>query len=211
MIRALLLAGLVASPALAQIDPFTAESDPVLAETAAHFRGEDVRDVTDVVATVALVYDATGAFPTTAFEVLGSQAADQTGLRREPLSDFSVSRGGDGVVVRYVPLPVDPYVREDLVVSVAITRGDDGLFTGAYEILRQSDPDEGGERLPYDVAGRYRVLRGYGTACVDVATVRERIAAGTYSPEPGSLGPSRMAIRVHPLGEETPVYSEEAR
>lgn len=198
MIRSLLLVVLVAAPALAQ-------SDPALGPTDAQFR-DDLRAVTNVVATAALVHDATGAFPTTTFGLLGSPAADRTRLRGMPLSDLTVSRDGDGVVVRYVPLPVDPYVREDDVVRVTISQDPDGLYKGAYEILRQADPDEGGERLPYDVAGRYRVVRGYGTACVDVATVRDRLAAGSYTPEPGTLGPEPLTTRVHPVGRVEPLF-----
>ena len=203
MIRTLLLAALVAAPVLAQ-------SDPALAPTADQFR-DDLRAITNVVATAALVHDATGAYPTTTFGLLGAAAADRTRLRATPLSDLTVGRDGDGIVVRYVPLPVDPYVREDRVVEVAVSRGEDGLYKGTYEILRRADPDEGGERLPYDVAGRYRVTRGFGTACVDVATVRQRLAAGAYAPEPGSLGPEGLTVRVHPPGEAAPVYYEEGR
>ncbi len=222
MIRPFLLAALVAAPALAQDGPLTARADgtvgdPVpmsvtvppadeaLFDTDRQFR-DDLRAVTNVVATVALVHEATGAFPTSTFDLLGSRAADQTRLRGMPLSDLSVSRDGDGLVVRYVPLPVDPYVREDDVVRITITRDAGELYKGDYEILRQADPDEGGKRLPYDVAGRYRVLRGYGTACVDVATVRDRLAAGSYAPEPGTLGPEPLTTRVHAVREAETVY-----
>ncbi len=221
MIRALLLAGLVASPALAQEEPLRARQDGTIGnptpmvtvyaadeglfETDRQFR-DDLRAITNVVATIALVHDATGAYPTTTFGLLGSTWADRTGLRKTPLSDLTVSRNGDGIVVRYVPLPVDPYVREDEVVQVTIAQDPDGLYKGAYEILRQADPDEGGERLPYDVAGRYRIVRGYGTTCVDVATVQERLAAAAYAPEPGTLGPEPLETRVHPAGETEPVY-----
>ncbi|PAP77808.1 hypothetical protein [Rubrivirga marina] len=223
MIRSLLLAALVAAPALAQEEPLRARQDGTIGdptpmvtvyaadeglfETDRQFR-DDLRAITNVVATAALVHDATGAYPTTTFGLLGSRPADRTRLRGMPLSDFTVSRDGDGVVVRYVPLPVDPYVREDRVVRVTVTQDADGLYKGDYEILRQADPDEGGERLPYDVAGRYRVTRGYGTACVDVATVQQQLAAGSYAPEPGTLGPEPLTTRVHPVGDDEPVYYE---
>lgn len=201
--RALLLTALVAGPALAQ-------SDPTLSPTADQLR-DDLRAITNVVATAALVHDATGAFPTTPFGLLGSVPADQTRLRSEPLSDLTVGAEGGRLVIDYVPLPRDPYVREDRVVRVVVSRDADGLYTGDYEIHRRADLDEGGERLPYDRAGRYLVTRGYGTACVDVGTVRQRLAAGTFAPEPGTLGPEPLTVRVHPVGEDAPVFYEEGR
>ncbi len=198
---ALLAAG--ASPVLAQ-------SDPALASTADAFR-DDLRLVTNVVATTALIHDATGAFPTTPFGLLGSAAARQTELRSTPLSELDIHSEADRVVLRYVPLPVAPYVREDEVVEIAIQRGEDGTYTGAYQITRREALDDGGARIPYDEAGRYRVERGFGTACVDLATVRAQLAAGTYAPEPGTLGPEPLAIRVHPPGDAAPVFYEEGR
>ena len=48
-----------------------------------------------------------------------------------------------------------------------------------------------------------------GTACVDAATVREQLAAGTYSNAPGTLGPEPLTVRVVPVGADTPVYYQE--
>ena len=180
-------------------------TDPALAPTAEQFR-DDLRTITNMVATAALVHDATGAFPTTAFGLLGHPAADRTALRTTPLSSFNVSTDGGRLVLDYVPLPEDPYVRQDDVVRVVVTPGADGRYTGDYEIRRRDDLDRGGRMLPYDTAGRYRVERGYGTACVDLATVRDRLAAGTYAPEPGTLSTEPLTIRVHPTGEAAPVF-----
>jgi len=185
-----------------------AQSDPALAPTAAMFRG-DLRGVTNMVATAALVHDATGAYPTTPFALLGSAPAGRTGLRALPLSDLTVTASGDRVVFRYVPLPVAPYVREDKVVHLTITQGDDGIYTGTYEIRRREAPADGASPLPYDRAGHYRVEFGAGTACVDAATVRQRLASGTFDPEPGTLGPAPLALRVRPIGEAEPVFYRE--
>ena len=221
MTRSLLLAALVAGPALAQSDVLAARQDgtigdptpEVLAYAAdddffgvdQRFRA-DLRTITNVVATAALLHDESGDYPSTTFGLLGSREADRTGLRETPFSTLSVSRDGDGVTVRYIPLPTDPYVRMDRVVEVTVSQDANGQYKGAYEVLRREDPDEGGAQIPYDTAGRYRVTRGVGTACVDVATVRQRLAAGTYAPEPGSLGSEGLTVRVHPPGEAEPVY-----
>ena len=207
------VAALIASgPAVAQtIEPDRAPvADPVLAPTAEQFR-DDLRTVTNMVATVALAYDATGDFPATPFDLLGSAAADRTDLRATPLSDLTVSRDGERLVLSYVPLPQDPYVREDHVVRLVVTPGADGRFTGDYEIRRRADLDQGGRMLPYDVAGTYLVERGYGTACVDLGIVQGQLAAGTYAPEPGTLSTEPLTIRVHPVGEDAPVYYNEGR
>ncbi len=206
-----LLAFLLAAPlAGAQTPrPATEAGDPALAATADQFR-DDLRTVTAMVATAALVHDADGAFPRTPYELLGSVSADQTDLRDVALSSLSVT-GGERMVLDYVLLPQSPYVRQDRVVRVEITRDADGLYKGAYEITRRADPDDGGARLPYDVAGRYRVERGVGTACVDVATARLQLAAGSFTAEPGTLGPTPLTVRVHPPGERAPVFYQESR
>ena len=204
-----LLAALVAAPALAQAPPLAAPtSDPVLSETADLFR-DDVRLVTNLVATAALVHDADGAFPTTPFGLLGSDAAGQTDLRATPLSDLQVERDGERLIVTAVPLPRDPYVREDRVIRLAVTPGEGGRYTGDYEVVRRADPDQGGRRLAYDQAGRYLVERGFGTACVDLDVVRGLLAAGTYAPEPGSLSAAPLTVTVHPVGEAEPVFYRE--
>ncbi|MAQ92263.1 MAG: hypothetical protein CMM84_01845 [Rhodothermaceae bacterium] len=201
MLRALVLAALLTAPAFAQ-------SDPALAPTADRFRA-DLTTVTAVLATAALVHDASGTFPSTPYALLGSAEAGRTGLRAASLSEISMSRDGDGVAVRYVPLPIAPYTRDDEVVTLDITRDDDGTYSGAYRITRRADPDDGGRTLPYDTAGRYRVDLASGTACVDVATVREQLATGTYTNTPGTLGPQPLTVRVVPLGGDTPVYYQE--
>ena len=199
MTRALLLTALLAAPALAQTT-----GDPALAPTADRFR-TDLRTITNVVATAALVYDRTGAYPDTPYALLGSRAADQTGLRRTPISFLSLDRSGDQVVVELVPLPSDPYVRTDDVMRITVSRGADGLFTGDYEIRRRQAPADGADPLPYDRTGRYLVTRGFGTACVDLGTVQDRLAAGTYAPEPGTLGTRELTVEVRPVGEAEPV------
>ena len=206
-LAALLTAGPVGAQAPVSLDP-PEVMDPVLTPTAEQFR-DDLRTVTNMVATAALAHDAAGDFPTTPFGLLGSAAASQTGLRSTPLSGLSVSRDGDRLVLSYVPLPDDPYVREDRVVRLVVTPGADGRFTGDYEIRRRADPDQGGRALPYDVAGRYLVERGFGTACVDLAVVQSQLAAGTFAPEPGTLSAEPLTIQVHPVGESAPVYYRE--
>ena len=204
-----LLAAVAAGPALAQDmadGPMT--GDPALAGTADLFR-QDLRLVTNLVATAALAYDADGAFPTTAFGLLGSPAAARTDLRSTPLSDLTLSRDGTRLVLTAVPLPTDPYVREDRVVRLTVTPGEGGRFTGDYEVVRRADPDQGGRPLPYDQAGRYLVERGFGTACVDLPVVQGLLAAGTYAPEPGTLSAEPLTVTVHPPGDAEPVFYRE--
>ena len=187
--------------------PLSAQSDPVFGGTHAQFH-QDLRVVTNMVATAGLVHDATGAFPTTPFALLGSPSASRTQLRATPLSALSVGRDGDRLVLEYVPLPVDPYERQDDIVRVVVTAQPDGRYVGDYEIRRRDDPDRGGRALAYDRAGPYVVGRGYGTACVDLAVVRDQLAAGTYTAEPGRLSAAPLTVRIHPPGRDTPVYYE---
>ncbi len=199
MTRTLLVALLVAASASAQ--------DAPLASTADRFEA-DLALLTRVASTAALAHDADGAFPSSAFGLLGSRWADQTDLRAEPLSSFAVSASGAGVTIDYVPLPVAPYVREDLVVRLTLTPESGGRYRGAYEIRRRTDPDDGARPLPYDVAGRYRVERGFGTLCVEAARIREVLAAGPFVPDPSRLSSEPLTVRVHPPGEDAPVFYE---
>ena len=203
---------LLAAPASAQFDVTTVSdgSDFALQATHQQFH-DDLRVVTNMVATAGLVYDQTGTWPATPFELLGSAAASQTGLRQTPLSALSVSRDGERLVLDYNPLPVAPYERQDDVVRVVVTARADGQFVGDYEILRRDDPDRGGKRLPYDRAGRYVVERGFGTACVDLDIVRDQLAAGTYTAEPGRLSAAPLTVRVHPPGQDEPVLYESSQ
>ena len=196
---------LLAAPASAQ--PDAPGSDPALGSTYQQFHG-DLRVVTNMVATAGLIHDATGAFPSTPFELLGSAAASRTGLRQTPLSSLTVGRDGDRLVLDYITLPVAPYERQDDVVRVVVTARADGEFVGDYEIRRRDDPDRGGRTLPYDRAGRYVVERGFGTACVDLGVVRGQLAAGTYTAEPGRLSAAPLTVRVHPPGQDQPVFYE---
>ena len=175
------------------------------AATTDQFR-EDVRLITRAVATAALVHDATGAYPSTPFALLGSRAGAQTGLRTAPLSALTVEDDGAALAVEIVPLPTAPYERADDVVRVVVTRDEDGLYKGRYEIRRRMAPEEGGDQIAYDRRDGLVVTRAFGTACVDVETVRQQLAAGAFDAEPGSLGPSPPEIRVHPAADEPTLF-----
>ena len=197
----LLLVLLATAPALAQTE------DAALSQTAAVFAG-DLADLTRLAAAAALVHERTGAFPATPFALLGAPEASQTGARTFPLSELSVVATADSVVVRYVPLPVAPYVREDLVVAATVRPDGAGLYTVRHEMRRRADPDDGGRSLLYDRAGVYEVGRGFGALCIDAARARAAITGGRFVPDPSLLGPEPLTVRVHPPGEAEPVYFE---
>lgn len=207
MTRLLLLAALAAAPLAASAQT---PGDAALAPTAAQF-GSDLDVLARLTATAALVRERTGAFPATAFELLGSDEAGPTGARALPLSALNVTAAGDSLVLRYVPLPVSPYVRENLVVTATVTQGAAGRALVRHEMRRYAAPADGGRLLLYDRAGPYRVERGYGELTVDVAAARRAVDAGTFVPRDvfdTSLGD--LTVRVHPTGEATPVYFEGA-
>lgn len=216
MTRLLLLAALALPlAASAQSDPAMLgrrpiASDPALAQTAAQF-GSDLDVLARLTTTAALVRERTGQFPATPFALLGSDEAGPTGARALPLSALDVTAGGDSLVMRYVPLPVDPYVREDLVVTATVVRDATGRATVRHEMRRFADADDGGHLLLYDRTGTYRVERGYGVLTIDVAAARRSADAGTFAPRDvfaTSFGD--LTVRVHPTGELAPVYFEGA-
>ncbi len=221
MTRLLLVAALAAAP-LAAAPPAAAQTpgqnDPALAPTAAEF-GRDLDVLARLTATAALVRERTGAFPATPFALLGSDEAGPTGARTLPLSALSVTAAGDSLVLRYVPLPVSPYVREDLVVTATVTRDAAGRALVRHEMRRYAAPADGGRLLLYDRAEGYRVERGYGELTVDVAAARRMADAGTFAPRdvfetglgaPGSGPGQALTVRVHPTGAAQPVYFEGA-
>ena len=206
----LLLVALLAAPLLA---PGTASAqpspvEPALARTAATF-ADDLSDLARVATAAALVRERTGAYPATPFALLGSPEAGQTGAAAFPLSALDVTAAGDSLALRYVPLPVAPYVREDLVVTATVSRGADGRTLVRHEMRRFADAEAGGGRLLYDRAGGYRVERGYGSLFIDTAAAQRSIASGAFVPRDvfeTSFGD--LTVRVHPPGEAAPVYFE---
>lgn len=198
MRRLALLLAVLAAPALAQDLP---------AATADQFR-DDVQLVTRTVATVALLHNADGVYPSTAFALLGGRAAGQTGLRggaSAALSALTVETDGSSVAIEMVPLPREPYAREDDVIRIVVSL-DDGYYKGRYEIQRREDPDDGGGTVAYDRRDGLIVTRAFGTACVDVEEARAQLMAGTFTAAPGSLGPSPLEIRVHPDAPEPTLF-----
>ncbi|HEX8297540.1 MAG TPA: hypothetical protein VF594_00150 [Rubricoccaceae bacterium] len=209
MTRFLLLA-LLAAPlsAAAQTDTPAQQSDPTLAESAAAFT-DDLTDLARLATAAALVRERTGAYPSTPFDLLGSPEAAATGASAFPLSALDMTVTGDSLALRYVPLPVAPYVREDLVVTATVRREADGRTQVRHEMRRFAAAEDGGDRLLYDRAGDYRIERGYGSLFVDTAAAQRAVAAGTFVPRDvftTSFGD--LTVRVHPPGEATPVYYE---
>lgn len=180
-----------------------------LTRTDAQFRS-DLETVARVTATVGLIHDATGAFPATPFELLGSPWAEQTGLRDVPLSTVSVQRTADGVRVAYNPLP-RPYVSDDLLAEVSVSRDADGDYTAAHELRRRADPDLGGRALPYDRAGNVRVDEAGGRLCVDTDRVRALLADGTFAASLPDLDGDGLPVRVRSLdGADRVLYTSES-
>ena len=199
-----LLTALAATPAFAQ-------SDAPLARTAETFQ-DDLGGLARLATTAALVHERTGAFPATPFALLGSPEADGTGARSFRLSALDVTTAGDSLTMRYVPLPVAPYVREDLVVTATVRRDAAGRYAVRHEMRRFADADDGGRRLLYDHAGVYRVERGYGGLCIDATMARTQIAAGTYTPTSALYtATGDLTLRVHPPGEAEPLFFETSR
>ena len=206
-LRPVLLLALVAA-ARGATAPVAAQSDAPLARTAARFE-TDLADLARLATAAVLVRDRTGAFPATPFELLGAPEAAETLARRFPLSELSVSAAGDSLALRYVPLPVSPYIREDLVVTATVRPEADGRYTVTHEMRRRRDAEDGGGALLYGRAGEVRVERGFGRLCIDPVQARARLAAGTYGPGTALFTASdRLTLRVHPPGEAAPVFYE---
>ncbi|HEX9952524.1 MAG TPA: hypothetical protein VGB53_12205 [Rubricoccaceae bacterium] len=208
LLLAFLAAPLAVAPLAASAQTAATPTEPALARTAAVFT-DDLSGLARLATAAALVRERSGAYPATPFDLLGSPEAAATGATAFPLSALDVTATGDSLALRYVPLPVAPYVREDLVVTATVRRTADGRTQVRHEMRRFADAEAGGGRLLYDRAGDVRVERGYGSLFVDTAAAQRAIAAGAFVPRDvftTSLGD--LTVRVHPPGEATPVYFE---
>lgn len=202
-------AALLASPSTAQ-----PAADPSLAATAAAFDA-DVQAIVRLASAAALVHARTGAFPSDAFGILGSPEGAATGARTLALSRLDVTappaEAANAVgAFHVVPLP-QPYVRDDEHYRVLLLRRPDGQYEVQYRITRERDPDLGGGRLLYDLAGRYAVQSGVGTVCLDPVALRARLDDGTFVPDPATLSDEPYTVRVVPPGEDDPVYFQTTR
>lgn len=193
----LVLALLAAAPAQAQMEVLT----PLIPQPGETQFRQDLADLNRLATAAALVHERTGAFPATAFALLGSPEAQQTGARDFPLSALEVVAAGDSLALRYVPLPV-PYVREDLNVTASVRPDGAARYRVRHEMVRTAAPEAGGRRIDYgttvDATRNRRVAlgRGFGTLCVETDRARASIAAGAFDPAPTSVSSDDLTIRV---------------
>ncbi len=130
-----------------------------------------------IAATAVLQHTARGAYPTDAFDLLGSREARETELQRLPLSALTVAPGADGVTIRYTLLPTaaDP---SDRFGTLTIAETDTaGTYTVDVLMERIADPDFGGRSLPLAEEGQIAVVRAKGTLCAEVEALRARPVA----------------------------------
>lgn len=211
MRRSLLLLVALVVPVAAPVSAQTADgSDPALAPVETRLMA-DLDPALRLATTAVLIHARTGAFPADAFALLGSDEAGPTGARALPLSSLTMEAPPAAAAsavgaFRAVPLPTDPYERDDTPMHVVVLLRPDGVYEVQTRIRRERDPDLGGGSLLYDRADRYEVRSGVGVVCVDVARVRAMLAAGTFSPHPTALSAEPFTVRVVPPGEDAPVY-----
>ena len=197
------------------VAPASAQTDAPLAATAARFEA-DLADLARIATAAVLVRERTGAFPDSPFALLGAPEAAATLARRFPLSELSVAASGDSLALRYVPLPVAPYVREDLVVTATVRPDSAGTYVVTHEMRRRRDAEDGGAGLLYDRAAEYRVERGFGRLRINVARAQAMVADGTFRdaafPRMAlNANVDDLTLRVHPPGRSEPVFFEASR
>ena len=129
-------------------------------------------------ATTLLYHETNGRYPTTPFELLGSTAAQETGLQQLGLSALSLDRGTDRLTLNYtlLPTPADPSERFG---TITVAETDTaGTYDVGLLLERIADPDLASRSLPLAREGQYAVVRARGSLCAEVATVRERVQSG---------------------------------
>lgn len=129
-----------------------------------------------IAATAALVRESEGAYPQSPFELLGSRVAEETGLRRLPLSALTLTPDADGLRIEFALLPTreDPSTRYG---SLVLRTGDEpSAYVADLLMEREDDPDVRPGPLPLAREGDYAVRRARGQLCLDVDVVRERVA-----------------------------------
>ncbi len=150
--------------------PAWAQSDAA-ADRAAEAVVDDLRPLSLVAATAALIHERTGTYPSTPFELLGSPEAFRTGLRGVQFAELTVE--APGTVAYRLAHPAVETQTERSATATLTAEPDSARHVAEFEILARRDADEGGTRIPLTVAELLEVRVARGRLCID----SERIAA----------------------------------
>jgi hypothetical protein len=172
LVASLLVAG---APAWAQSDP--------AADRAAEAVVDDLRPLSLVAATAALIHDRTGAYPATPFELLGSPEAFRTGLRGIQFAELTIEAPGQAVY-RLAHPAVETQTERTAQTTFAY-EADSARHVAEFEIIARRDEDEGGRRIPLTVSDQLVVRVARGRLCIDsdrVAALADAAAFGAAAP-----------------------------
>ncbi|HYE96896.1 MAG TPA: hypothetical protein VD962_11870 [Rubricoccaceae bacterium] len=172
---ALSLAVLSAAPSAQPVEEATDRLLPVLEPPAL------------LAATAALLHDATGRFPATPFELLGSRQADSTGLRRVAFAALALQPEGDSLRVAYHLTPTDPTMR-DRHGTITLSHTDPGRYAARLTLDHHDDPHFSTHRLAVTEADGLDVRRARGRLCIDLARTRAFLSSGPLDGQALFLG-----------------------
>ena len=184
MIRAskVLLLAACAAVLLAAGAPAWAQTDAA-ADRAAEAVVDDLRPLSLVAATAALIHERTGTYPATPFELLGSPEAFRTGLRGVQFAALTVTQPGE-VAYRLAHPSVETQTERTATASFTF-EPDSARHVADFEILARRDADLGGRRIPLTVADLLEVRVARGRLCIDsdrIAALRDAAAFGAAAP-----------------------------
>lgn len=159
-------------------------------------------------ATAAMIYERSGAFPGTPFELLGSPDARASGALNLSLSALTLRPEGDGLRIEYTLLPQreDP---TDRMGSLLVRPTDEGRYVSEVALTRRDDPDHTGRPLDIAEEDPVAVRRLDGRFAIDLRTVAQQAEAGaagdlpltedpytiTFTPSPGFAAGAPAELR----------------
>ena len=131
-----------------------------------------------LLAAAALVHAETGAFPSTAFALLGTRAAARTGADALRLSTLSPDADRDGFSATF-SAPALPKGDVEQQGEVGVRFDGDGRYTATFRLTERGDDDLGRGRMDLTQRGRMQVQSVGGTLALTLDDLDAALAAGT--------------------------------
>lgn len=146
-------------------------------DTAAHAVQQQLDAPGRLLAAAALVHAETGAFPTTAFDLLKTEAAERTGAQALRLSSLQPDASREGFTATFTT-PAAPNGEVEQLGEVGVRMEGAGRYTATFRLTERGDGDLGRGRRDLAQSGRMLVRSVQGTLQVEVDALEAALAAG---------------------------------
>jgi hypothetical protein len=155
---------------------------PRVPDTDVQAAADDLQGHLDVpgrlLAAAALVHAETGAFPSSAFDLLGTEEATRTGASALRLSSLTPNADRDGFTATFTT-PAQPNGETEQQGDVGVRFDGDGRYTATFRLMERNDTDLRGGRRYVAQSGRMVVRSVGGTLALSLDDLNAALAAGT--------------------------------